>query len=742
MSLSSRAAGAGFRLLALVLAWGLGGSAAAAAPPWVNGQAATVVLGQDDFTTSGSGTTAARFSHPTGVCADALTGKLFVVDSTNSRVLRFSSGQSTTIGGQAEAVFGQPDFTSNDINHGGLSAKSLWHPTNCVVSPDGRLFVLDSGNQRVLRYDNAASKGNFAAADGVLGQPDFVSTPLLSIAANRLGFATNFGITLDRNGALYVGDNGNFRVLRFDDATSKPNGALPNGVLGAPDLTTSGEVTGVTASNFGDSVRGLATDASGNLYVNDVRNRRILRFDDAASKENGAPADGVLGAENLTTAGSGTSPTRSNMIGVYQLEVAPDGALYAVDLGFRRVLVYNDPASKSDGAEADYVLGQPDFTSQAPATSATGLTLPMGLAYNAYTGYLMVADFNDNRVVGYRPPPANQAPAASGVTVTGATQVGQALAGSYTYADAENDPEGATTFQWKRGAQAILGATGLHYTPVSADVSWQLAFCVTPRASTGTQDGAETCSAPTSMVSPASVDGECGNAANQPWATVPSADLCDAGTPGAVSSAGGHYAWQCQGAHGGGAASCQAPWANAGSGSATVVPLPANGWHVDSASVSPTPPAGVAAPPNVIFPAGLLTLNLSSGAQGSDATVTLQFTRPIPSGAVYMKYGPSPAGFNCQGATACAQPHWYEMPASRVVIASDRLSATLTLTDGGLGDGDGRADTFILDPGGFALLAAPAQSVPTLGEWGVLLLSALAAAFGVRAVRRQALLKR
>jgi hypothetical protein len=62
----------------------------------------------------------------------------------------------------------------------------------------------------------------------------------------------------------------------------------------------------------------------------------------------------------------------------------------------------------------------------------------------------------------------------------------------------------------------------------------------------------------------------------------------------------------------------------------------------------------------------------------------------------------------------------------------------LTLTDGGLGDHDGAANQFIQDPGGFALLAAPgagAQAIPTLSEWGMLLLSALAAAFGMRAAR-------
>ncbi len=37
----------------------------------------------------------------------------------------------------------------------------------------GRLWVADFFNYRLLRFDNAAGKINGGNADGVLGQPDF-----------------------------------------------------------------------------------------------------------------------------------------------------------------------------------------------------------------------------------------------------------------------------------------------------------------------------------------------------------------------------------------------------------------------------------------------------------------------------------------------------------------------------------------------------------------------------------------
>ncbi|MGH8511383.1 MAG: LamG-like jellyroll fold domain-containing protein, partial [Gammaproteobacteria bacterium] len=49
----------------------------------------------------------------------------------------------------------------------------------------------------------------------------------------------------------------------------------------------------------------------------------------------------------------------------------------------------------------------------------------------------------------------NAPPVASNVVITGTAQVGQVLTGSYDYADAENDPQGASTFRWLRGTTPI-----------------------------------------------------------------------------------------------------------------------------------------------------------------------------------------------------------------------------------------------------------------------------------------------
>ena len=90
-------------------------------------------------------------------------------------------------------------------------------------------------------------------------------------------------------------------------------------------------------------------------------------------------------------------------------------------------------------------------------------------------------------------PPANSAPTASGVSITddngGNALVGNSLTGNYTYADVDNDTEGASTSRWLRNGAAIGGATSSSYTLVSSDGGQMITFEVTPIATAGTVNG-------------------------------------------------------------------------------------------------------------------------------------------------------------------------------------------------------------------------------------------------------------
>jgi sugar lactone lactonase YvrE len=148
-------------------------------------------------------------AHPRGLWVDE-AGRLWVAITFINRVMRFDDAAGKPNGASADAVLGQPDFTSSAAE---TSATGMDRPSGIAMDPSGRLYVGDSYNNRIIWFDNAAGKANGAAADGVLGQPDFTSAVG---SATQDGMRLPWGLTFDRaNNTLWVCDDGNHRVLRF-----------------------------------------------------------------------------------------------------------------------------------------------------------------------------------------------------------------------------------------------------------------------------------------------------------------------------------------------------------------------------------------------------------------------------------------------------------------------------------------------------------------------------------------------
>jgi sugar lactone lactonase YvrE len=365
-----------------------------------NHAAADLVLGQANFTSAivpTNSNTPTSMNHPAAVVVDPVTRKVFVADSISHRILRYRSADSLANGAAAEAVFGQTDFLSSSSLNPPTNA-SLKSPTGLFFDRNGRLWVADSGNNRVLRFSSASSVGSTAMADKVLGQPGFNSgTPGMALGIvgpplTRMNFP--IGLWVDGTDHLWVADNGNHRVLRYDNATTHLDGGAADGVLGQTNFLGSSRRAGPTGLQ---DPHGVAVSANGSLFVACTGGNRVMRFDNAATLLDGAAATGALGQSDLTSTAGGTSASQMRL--PFGLTISSGDTLWVTEGDNNRVIRFNKVTTKATGAAADGFIGQASFSNSAPALTSKGLKTP---AYNPFvdaTGSLWVPDLANHRVL-------------------------------------------------------------------------------------------------------------------------------------------------------------------------------------------------------------------------------------------------------------------------------------------------------------------------------------------------------
>ncbi len=122
------------------------------------------------------GTGAGQFSLPTGIAVDQF-GSLYVADSNNHRIQRI------TTSGDVYCI-GKP----------GTAVGEMWQPQSVAVSPNGEFFfVAEAGTNRVQCFRfTGQSKGTVT------------------------GFKNPMGVAFDPEGRLWIADTGNGRLLRMN----------------------------------------------------------------------------------------------------------------------------------------------------------------------------------------------------------------------------------------------------------------------------------------------------------------------------------------------------------------------------------------------------------------------------------------------------------------------------------------------------------------------------------------------
>ncbi len=284
---------------------------------------ADYVLGQSNFVSEGSATTQNGMSGPGYLAFDDENNRLFVSDSSNSRVLVFDTN--TIVNGEnAVNVLGQTDFVSSVFD---ITQNNFDYPAGLAYDEDGeRLFVVDNSNSRVMVFD-VASITNGENAINVLGSTDFISSDFGNTTQNTLNYP--LGASFDTtNNRLFVADESNDRIMVFDVA-SITNGENAVNVLGQTDFVTSG--SSLSQNGMRQPQAMVYDEATSMLHVADTRQYRILTFD-VASITDGENAVSVIGASNFTNSGSGLSQT--DFFRVWGIAHDPlNNRLYIADAG-------------------------------------------------------------------------------------------------------------------------------------------------------------------------------------------------------------------------------------------------------------------------------------------------------------------------------------------------------------------------------------------------------------------------
>ncbi len=145
-------------------------------------------------------------------------------------------------------------------------------------------------------------------------------------------------------------------------------------------------------------------------------------------------------------------------------------------------------------------------------------------------------------------------------------------------------------------------------------------------------------------------------------------------------------------------------------------------WSLEKAQSLTATSFATALPPRVSLPHGAVSLRLTNGTPGSNATVVLTYPEELPAGTRYYKYGATAGN---------PADHWYAYPDA--VISGNTI--TLTLTDGSAGDSDLSVNGIIDDPGGPAWITQDVAPIPTLPQWAMMLLAGIMGMLALNRVR-------
>jgi sugar lactone lactonase YvrE len=316
-------------------------------------------------------------------------------------------------GGQTPLLSSEePPEAQSSFGSAGSTEGKFSHPAGLAVQEDGSVWVVDTGNNRVQKFN---AKGEYLSKVGSAGT-----------ATGQ--FTRPTAVAVDGSGNVWVTDAGNRRVQKFNSAGQ---------------FVSSFGSAGTGPGQFaGSGPEGIAIDRKGNIWVADTYGARVQVF---------SPAGEFI--RSVGTAGSGPKQMREPT----GLDLGPHGNIWIADWANNKVMVYAEDGTfvREFGAygTADSQFVHPDaisadskgqvwiadqsgrvqafteagsfitkFGSQGTGPRQFSLSYPIGIASDN-RGALFVADTQNNRVQRWKVP--NYAPEYASVVGSSGAAAGQ-----------------------------------------------------------------------------------------------------------------------------------------------------------------------------------------------------------------------------------------------------------------------------------------------------------------------------
>jgi len=342
----------------------------------------------------------ASLANPQGLAFDS-AGNLYIADPNNWDVRKVDKN------GIITTVVGGNGFGSS--GDGGPATKAqIAGPNGIAFDKSGNLYIVDDNSQNVRKV--SASSGIISTVAGTGG----IGLTGDGGPATQASFNYPQGIAIDSSGNLYVADAGNARIRKFS-----VGGIITSVAGGGSSLGDNGPATQAQLNP-----RGVAVDASGNLYIADGLNERIRRVGTngiittiAGNGQAGFSGDGAAAVAAMF----------SNPVGV---ALDASGNVYVADQDnsrIRRVV---------QGGTVTTIAGKTTSVGDGGPSTEARLVNPSGVAVDA-PGNLYIADPSANRV-------RKVTPSGTITTVAGTGQTGGGGDNGPAASAVLNSPSGVT----------------------------------------------------------------------------------------------------------------------------------------------------------------------------------------------------------------------------------------------------------------------------------------------------------